>query len=82
MRKSCGSNVAGMHPTNGGQVIKEFATANGIDVDSFNETSRISGREYPKRRHPKKRAHGTCLSIPQSRSINKKKPDIDGFIQD
>ncbi len=76
------TNVAGLHPANGGQVLKEFATANGIDVDSLNVTSRISGHDYNRIRRPKKRAHGTCLSIPQPRSIKKIKQDIDGFIQD
>ena len=48
-------NINGVLPSNGGQVLKEFAQVNGIDIDVFNVDRKISGRNYEKQRRQKKK---------------------------
>lgn len=53
----------------GGQILKEYARCNGIDVNSFNPMKTVSGRDISQRiRVAKKRIPGTNISMPNERS--------------
>ncbi len=54
-------NINGVLPSNGGQVLKEFAQVNGIDTDLFNVDRKISGRDYKKQRRQKKKINDVSL---------------------
>ncbi|CAG2231602.1 unnamed protein product [Mytilus edulis] len=62
---------------NGGQILKQFAQDNDIDVNQFNPHLRISGRDHLQRiRRSKKRVFRGKLAIPNKRTAKKLKSII------
>ncbi|CAG2192482.1 unnamed protein product [Mytilus edulis] len=61
-------NKNGIRPLNGGQVLKQFAQDNGVNIHSFNPQSRVSGRDYIRRvRRAKKIDQANIYTISQNR---------------
>jgi hypothetical protein len=66
----------GIIPTNAGQVLKTFATLNGVDCNKFNTNHRVSGRDFLQRiRRARQKIHRK-VSIPTPRSSRALRAEI------
>ncbi|VDI03369.1 Hypothetical predicted protein [Mytilus galloprovincialis] len=63
-------NKNGIRPLNGGQVLKQFAQDNGVNIHSFNPQSRVSGRDYIRRVRRAKKRLTKRQSIPSVKTAN------------
>ena len=61
-------NSKGLHPMNAGEVLKEYAKSQGINIDHFNLERRISGRDYLRRIRRAKKTISKNISVPSSKS--------------
>ena len=72
--------INGIKCANGGQVLKNYAQINGIDVDNFNLDAKISGRDYTKQRRQKKKLENTTISLPSAPSSKSLKIELQNRI--
>ncbi|CAG2195362.1 unnamed protein product [Mytilus edulis] len=68
-------------PLNGGQVLYQFAKSEGVEVNKFNETKRISGRDYFRRVRRAKHILCKRLSTPTPRPAKQLKKEVRELLQ-
>ena len=79
--------ATGTIPSNGGQVLQEFAKSHGIDLSIFNKDRHVSIRDGPRIRVPKKKINITVgqkniqVSIPSERPISQLNDDISALVE-
>ena len=79
--------ATGTIPSNGGQVLQEYAKSHGIDLSIFNKDQHVSVRDGPRIRVTKKKNNSTVgqkniqVSIPSERPISQLTDDISALVE-
>ncbi|VDI76549.1 Hypothetical predicted protein [Mytilus galloprovincialis] len=68
-------------PLNAGQVLYQFAKSEGVEVNKFNDTKRISGRDYFRRVRRAKHILCKRLSTPTPRPAKQLKKEVRELLQ-